>query len=142
MEQIEEGTGIPWTIEGVATYEHGNGMVRHFLFRCTSTINDGNGLIWSRKTGGALTKTKTITTGSIDLDFGSKPSASDAGVYVCRDSNSNDIAELNISDSKKMSLPYSGPESHRRTFAVDSYFDIAYSKFSTADSKFGLTHHR
>ena len=84
----------------MATYEHDGGTVRHFLFRCTSTVNNGNGLTWSRKTGGALTKTQTIATGGIDLDFGNNPSASDAGIYVCQDSNSNDIAELNITNSK------------------------------------------
>ena len=72
---------------------------------CSDVHQQSMTVTWSRKTGGALTNAQTIATGGIDLDFGSNPGASDAGVYVCQDSNSNDIAELNITNSKKMSLP-------------------------------------
>ena len=102
----------------MATYAHGGDVVRHFLFRCTSTINNGDGLTWSRKTGD-LTKTQTVAPGGgIDLDFGSSPTASDAGVYVCRDGLSDDIAELNITDSKCPS--YSCYMSINATFPLEN----------------------
>ena len=73
------------------------------MFRCTSTINNGFGLTWTKKKGD-FSKPQAATPGGVDLDFGSSPTATDVGVYVCRDSNSDDIAELNITDSKK--CPY------------------------------------
>ena len=91
---------VPWTVEGVATYTYGVNNNRNFMLRCTSTTNNGFGLTWTKK-GGDFSKTQMPTPGGVDLDFGSNPSASDAGVYVCRDSNSNDIAELNITNSKR-----------------------------------------
>ena len=99
IEVVTPGTVTSWPVEGVATYAYGGDNVTHFLFRCTSIINNGTGLTWSRKTGD-LTKTPTVAPGGIDLDFGNNSTTSDAGVYVCRDNMSDDIAELNITDSK------------------------------------------
>ena len=84
----------------MATYVHGGLRVRHFLFRCTSSSNNGKGLSWSRKNGGSLHKTQVETANGIDLDFGTNPSAADAGIYVCQDAFTADRAELNITDSE------------------------------------------
>ena len=100
VEVWEHGTRTPWPIEGVATYVYGGFSVRHFLFRCTSSSNNGNGLLWSRKNGGNFDKTQAKSYNGIDLDFGTNPSAADAGIYVCLDTYTNDRAELNITYSE------------------------------------------
>ena len=99
VEVLGQGTGTPWPIEGVATYVHGGLSVRHFRFRCTSTRNNGSGLNWSSKNA-VLDKTQVAVVNGIDLDFGTNPSAADAGIYVCQDVFTSDRAELNITDSK------------------------------------------
>ena len=86
-----------WIIDGIATYEDGGAV---FEFQCTSTSNNGNGLSWSRQDAVSITKSQNIITGGISLDF-SNPTASDAAVYICSDSNSNDDnAVVNITTGK------------------------------------------
>lgn len=99
LEVVEQGTGSPWPVEGLATYAHGGVSVRRFRFRCTSTSNNGEGLSWTRKNA-VLDKTQVAAVNGIDLDFGSNPSAADAGIYVCIDTFTTDRAELNITDSE------------------------------------------
>ena len=87
----------------MATYEHGGSIPKIFEFRCTSTSNNGNGLTWSREDA-TLTKSQNVITDGISLNF-NNPVASDAGIYVCSDSNSNDDdAVLNITDGKLFHL--------------------------------------
>ena len=83
----------------MATYEHGGSIPKIFQFHCTSTSNNGD-LAWGRKDA-SLTKSQSIITGGISLDF-NNPVASDAGIYVCSD-NSNE-AVLNITDGKLFHL--------------------------------------
>ena len=99
VEVLGQGTRTPWPVEGVATYVHGGLSVRHFRFRCTSTSNNGSGLNWSLKNG-QLDKALVEVDNGTDLDFGTNPSAADAGIYVCHDSLTSDRAELNITDSE------------------------------------------
>ena len=99
LEVLGQGTGTPWPVEGVATYVHGGIIVRHFRFRCTSSNNNGGGLSWTRKNG-VFDKTEVEAANGIDLDFGTNPSAADAGIYVCQDALTSDRAELNITDSE------------------------------------------
>ena len=99
LEVLGQGIGTPWPVEGVATYVHGGLSVRHFLFRCTSSSNNDSGLSWTRKNG-VLDKPQVETVNGIDLDFGTNPSAADAGIYVCQDTFTSDRAELNITDSE------------------------------------------
>ena len=94
--QVNVGNLTSWIIDGIATYEDGGAV---FEFQCTSTSNNGDGLSWSRQDA-MLTKSQNIITGGISLDF-SNPTASDAGIYICSDSNSNDDdALVNITTGK------------------------------------------
>ena len=89
----------------MATYEHGGSIPKIFEFHCTSTSNDGDGLTWTRKDA-SLTKSQTVITGGISLNF-NNPVASDAGIYICSDDNSNDDdAVLNITDGKLFHLHF------------------------------------
>ena len=92
-----------WIVEGVATYEYGGSILKIFQFHCTSTSNNGNGLSWARKElDASLTKSQTIITNGISLDF-NNPDPNDSGIYICSDDNSiDDNAVLNITPGKPL----------------------------------------
>ena len=92
---------IKWDIEGLATYEYEGSFPQVYYFDCTSTINNGLGLSWSKI--GGLTKSQNSITNGIRLLF-SSPTQNDAGIYICSDSASSDSVQLNITTGKMMMM--------------------------------------
>ena len=84
---------MQWVVKGLATYIVGNNP-QTYLFYCTSTINNGNGVSWSRQ-GATLQKSQTAISKGSGLVF-AVPLESDAGIYICEDRNSNDRVSVNI----------------------------------------------
>ena len=83
-----------WRVEGLASYEYGGFAIQEFGFICRSDQPDPV-LSWSLD-GGPFTKTQQNGgDGSVIMLF-SNPVASDAGIYICRDSANDEEEMLNI----------------------------------------------
>ena len=87
-----------WIVRGLATYEYEGSNPRTFHFHCTSTINDGNQLVWKRKDK-HITKSQVGITNGVSMDFTS-PVAGDAGLYACVHGESNEEVEITITSGK------------------------------------------
>ena len=97
--QINLGSTESWVVRGIATYEYGGSDPDTFVFQCTSTINNGGGLSWSRLDA-PLDLTQVILEGKgVELEL-VQPVPTNAGIYVCEDDDSDDISQFILTDCK------------------------------------------
>ena len=99
IKQINKDTTDSWPVRGVATYEFGGNSPKVFIFQCTTDSNDGLLLIFVRK------DMVTIPYGQVDITNGveievNPPTAADAGVYICRDTSTNEEVQFLLTDGK------------------------------------------
>ena len=81
VEITTQGT-VPHPVDGIATYEIGP-QARRFDFHCTSLIDSGIDLSWSKLfTGAPITRSQSVLPKGISLDL-PDPLQSDSGTYRC-----------------------------------------------------------
>ena len=83
----------------MATYEYGGINAKVFYFQCTTDSNNGLGLIFVRKDGLAIPYTQSTITGGVQIEV-NPPTASDAGVYICHDTVTNEEVQFLLTEGK------------------------------------------
>ncbi|XP_019855115.1 PREDICTED: hemicentin-2-like [Amphimedon queenslandica] len=83
-----------WRVEGLASYDHGGVASQTFVFICHSDQPNPS-LSWSLDEGSLGKSQQSAGDDSVIMLF-SNPVATDAGIYICRDSANNEEEMLNI----------------------------------------------
>ena len=89
-----------WSVEGVASIELGGEIHIRYYMDCTSNVNDGAQLQWSRVLGNNSFQVQNIMNGS-RLIIPVQTERSSLGLYQCVDTATREVAVLNITDGKR-----------------------------------------
>ena len=70
-----------------------------FIFQCTTDSNNGLGLIFVRKDMVTIPYGQGVITNGVEVEV-NPPTDSDAGVYICRDTSTNEEVQFLLTDGK------------------------------------------
>ena len=89
-----------WSVEGVASIELGGETLAGYYMDCTSNVNNGAQLQWSRVLGNNTFVMQKIVNGR-RLLIPAETERSSLGLYQCVDTATREVAVLNITDGKR-----------------------------------------
>ena len=81
---------ITWSVEGVATIELGGSIPISYYMDCTTSVNNGAQLMWSRVLDNNPFRVQQINNGT-RLVIPPKTQSSSLGIYQCADSATSEV---------------------------------------------------